>query len=121
MQDGLEIYEAQLQQIAEVCADPWFKEQLALSRAGDEDALRRISGSCLRLVLDICRKRWRADGPLELLELVQEGNHILVRTVKRFSGSDAQQFLREVRQNVEAWFTLLFEHPGWARERWDRS
>jgi DNA-directed RNA polymerase sigma subunit (sigma70/sigma32) len=115
----LECYESQLRLINEVCADPWFAEQLALSQAGDQDAGRRISGSCLRLVFDIAKRRWRPDSQLSLLEFVEEGNVALMKTVKRFAGSRASEFLRELTQNVESWYRTLPEHPGWARERRD--
>jgi len=95
-------------------------EQLALSRAGDEQARRRICGSCLRLVLDIAKSRWRSDGPLDLLEFVQEGNRVLMKTVTSFAGSSAEEFLHELTLKVNSWFNLLVEHPQWARERWDR-
>jgi hypothetical protein len=116
----LETYEAHLDSITDVCTDPWFGEQLALSRAGDEQARRRICGSCLRLVLDVARRRWRPHSLLSLLEFVEEGNAILLKTVKRFGGSTAPEFLRQLTQNVESWYTTLLEHPGWARERRDR-
>jgi hypothetical protein len=119
MQSALEVYEAQLRLVTDTCADPWFSEQLALARAADADAHRRICGSCLRLVLDLARERWSPDGPLDLLELVQEGNAILMKTLKRFAGSTAREFLGQLRRAVESWFTVLFEHPAWARQRWD--
>ena len=51
------------------------------------------------------------------MEFVEEGNNILMKTVKRFSGSTAPEFLRQLAPNVESWYTMLLEHPGWARER----
>lgn len=120
MQTALEMYESQLHLVTDVCADPWFGEQLALSRAGDEEARRRICGSCLRLVLDIARQRWRPDSLLNFLEFVEEGNVILVKTIERFDGSTAPEFLRQLTQNIELWYTTLLQHPSWARERRDR-
>src|SRR5262249_40929315 len=120
MESPLELYESQLQLISDVCADPWFAVQLALSRAGNEDATRRICGSCLRLVFDIAKQRWRPDSLLDLLEFVEEGNIILMKTVKRFGGSDASEFLRQLQENVESWYTTLLVDPAWARERRDR-
>jgi hypothetical protein len=107
MQTALELYESGLDSITDACADPWFGEQLALSRAGDEQAWRRISGSCLRLVLDTARTRWSPGGSLDLLDVVQDGNRMLVRTVKRFRGSTATEFLQELAQNLDAEFTRL--------------
>jgi hypothetical protein len=120
MPEPLALYESQLHLVTEVCADPWFAEQLALSRAGDEQARRRICGSCLRMVLDIAKRRWRASSQLSLLEFVEEGNVILMKTVKRFGGDTAPEFLRRLTQNIESWYTAILEHPGWARERRDR-
>jgi hypothetical protein len=119
MPTPLEIYESQLNLVTGVCTDPWFAEQLVLSRAGDEDARRRICGTCLRLVFEIAKRRWRPDSLLSQLEFVEEGNVTLMKTVKRFSGSTAPEFLRQLVQNVESWYTTLLEHPGWARERRD--
>jgi hypothetical protein len=114
------MYESLLHEVTDVCADPWFAEQLAVSRAGDEQARRRICGSCLRVVLAIAKRRWQPESLLSPLEFVEEGNVILMKTVRRFSGSTAAEFLRQLTQNVESWYTALLEHPGWARERRDR-
>jgi DNA-directed RNA polymerase sigma subunit (sigma70/sigma32) len=115
MPTALEIYEAQLEGVADVCADPWFAEQLRLSRAGDELAWRRINGSCLRLVLEIAKRQWQPGCPVRLLDLIEEGNRNLVRTIKQFEGSTAQDFLREVRQRAEQRLILLVQHPDLAR------
>jgi DNA-directed RNA polymerase sigma subunit (sigma70/sigma32) len=109
------IYESQLREITDVCADPWFAEQLAVFRAGDEMAWRRISGSCLRRVLDIAKRKWQPRCPLELLDLVQEGNNVLVRTIKRFEGGTAAEFLSELTKQVEGRLTLVVEHPDLLR------
>ena len=119
METFLDWYESKLQLVSDTCADPWFAEQLALSRAGDQDARRRISGSCLRMVLDMAKRRWRPDSQLSLLEFVEEGNAALIKTIKRFGGSTASEFLRELTQNVESWYRTLLEHPAWARARRD--
>jgi hypothetical protein len=119
MQTPLELYESHLHLFTDVCADPWFGEQLALSRAGDEQAQRRICGSCLPLVLDVAKRRWRPESLLSLLAFIEEGNVILMKTVKRFAGSTAPEFLRQLTQNVDSWYTTLLEHPSWARERRD--
>jgi hypothetical protein len=115
----IECYERELGQLSDICADPWFGEQLALSRAGDENAGRSISGSCLQLVLSLAKKQWRPDSQLSLLEFIQEGNVALMKTVKQFRGSTADEFLHELTRNVESWFRMLLEHPGWAWERWN--
>ena len=119
MEKSLEIYETQLQLITEACADPWFGEQLALARVGDGQARRRICGSCLRMVFEIAKRRWRPDSLLSLLEFVEEGNAILMKTIKRFHGAKASGFLQQVKENVESWYTILLEHPSWARARRD--
>jgi hypothetical protein len=105
------LYESQLRRITDVCTDPWFAEQLAAFRAGDELAWRRISGSCLFRVLDIAKRKWQPRGPLALFDLVQEGNNLLVSTIKGFEGTTANEFLRELTQKVEQRLTLLVEHP----------
>src|SRR5262245_43117208 len=105
MQTALEMYESALRSVADVCDDPWFTEQMALSRAGDEQARRRISGSCLQLVLDIAKRWWRDESPLGLLEFVEEGNVILMKTIKAYKGHTAADFLQRVTQNLESWFT----------------
>jgi DNA-directed RNA polymerase sigma subunit (sigma70/sigma32) len=107
----IELYESPLRTITDVCADPWFAEQLALSRAGDEAAWRRISGSCLGRVLEIAKRKWRPGCPLGLLDLVQEGNKVLARTIKRFQGSTAAEFLCELTKQVEGRLTVVIEHP----------
>jgi DNA-directed RNA polymerase sigma subunit (sigma70/sigma32) len=119
MQEALEVYESHLRLMPEVCADPWFGEQLALSRVGDEQARREISGSCPRLVLEIAKRRWRPDCQLSLLEFVEEGNVVLMKTVRRFSGETAAEFLVQLTQNVESAYTLILQRPGWGRERQD--
>jgi DNA-directed RNA polymerase sigma subunit (sigma70/sigma32) len=116
MQEPLEMYESQLRLFTDVCADPWFAKQLALARAGDEDATRRICCSCLRTVLDIAKRRWRAESRLSLLEFVAEGNVILVKTVKSFSGNTATEFLKRLTQDVESWYTTILQNPGWPRK-----
>jgi hypothetical protein len=107
MDTGLAQYEEQLQAITEVCADPWFAQQLAASRAGDEAAWRRISGSCLGRVLEIAKQLWHPGSPLDVLDLAQEGNRVLVRTIKQFRGSTAEEFLRELSAQVERRLALL--------------
>src|SRR5207253_2786132 len=97
----LEIYETALAEITDDCTDPWFTERLAEYRTGDEAAWRRISASCLRRVLTIAKRHWRSDSPVTLLEAVQEGNAALVKSIKRFSGSTADEFLRQMTFAVE--------------------
>jgi DNA-directed RNA polymerase sigma subunit (sigma70/sigma32) len=101
MESPVALYESQLRTIGDVCADPWFAEQLSAFRSGDEMAWRRISGSCLGRVLDIAKRKWYAECPLGLLELVQEGNHVLVQTIKGFEGKAAAEFLCELTKQVE--------------------
>ena len=48
-------------------------------RAGDGVAWRRISGSCLGQVLQIAKRAWQPGCLVALLDLVQEGNRVLVR------------------------------------------
>jgi hypothetical protein len=115
MDDPLALYEKQLRTIKEVCADPWFAEQLAASRAGDKMAWRRISGSCLGRALKIAKRVWHPGSPVELLDLVQEGNRVLVRTIKKFAGSTADEFLSELTKQVEGRLRIVVEHPDLLR------
>jgi hypothetical protein len=107
----LEVYEAALAEITDVCSDPWFAEQLAQYREGDEAAWRRISGSCLGRVLEIAKKHWRPDSPVTLLDTVQEGNAALVETIKRCSGATADAFLEEMTAVVDRRIVLFLQHP----------
>jgi hypothetical protein len=115
MDSALVLYEMQLRTITDVCADPWFAEQFAAMRAGDEAAWRRISGSCLYRVLAIAKRTWRPGCPVRLLDLVQEGNRVLVRTIKRFAGSTADEFLCELTKQVEGRLRIVVEHPDLLR------
>ena len=111
MKDPLTFYEEGLREITDVCVDPWFQEQLAASRAGDSLAWRRISGSCLRRVLDFAKRKWSPGCVLSVLDLAQEGNVILVQTIERFRGTTAPEFLRELDDQVEQGLTLLLARP----------
>jgi hypothetical protein len=108
----LAMYEAALQTITDVCADPWFAEQMELSQRGDELAWRRISCSCLRLVLEIAKRKQHPDSSWSVLRLAEEGNMVLVRTIKQYTGTTAEDFLRELTRQVEHRLTMLVEHPG---------
>ncbi len=111
MDSSIALYESQVCAITDVCADPWFSRQLAAHRGGDEFAWRLISGSCLHQVLNIAKQKWRRESSLGLLELVQEGNVVLVRTIRIFKGNTAAEFLGELTKQVESRLTLLLEHP----------
>ena len=111
MDSPVALYESQLQSITDVCADPWFAEQLAAFRAGDEIAWRRICGSCLGRVLEIAKRKWHPGCPVGLLDLVQEGNVVLVRTIKRFQDGTATEFLSELTKQVEDRVTAVVEQP----------
>ena len=115
MDSPLTLYETQLGTSTDVCADPWFAEQLVAIRTGDEAAWRRISGSCLGRVLEIAKRKWQPGCPIGLLDLVQEGNRVLVRTIKRFAGSTADEFLGELTTQVESRLQIVVEHPDLLR------
>ena len=115
MDSPLTLYEMQLRTITAVCADPWFAEQLAAIRTGDEAAWRRISGSCLGRVLEIAKRTWQPGCPVGLLDLVQEGNRVLVWTIKRFAGSTADEFLGQLTKLVESRLRIVVEHPDLLR------
>jgi hypothetical protein len=88
------------------CSDPWFGETLSRSRAGDDGALREISGRCLAHVLDAVERRFPDRGEEELLDLVQDANAALVRAIQSFQGASATEFLahldRELGQELDA-------------------
>jgi len=107
----LALYESGLQSITDVCADPWFSEQLAAARTGDELAWQRIAGSCLLRVLGIARAKWQPGCTAGLLDLARESNTVLGRTIKEFDGNTAEEFLRELTQKVERRITMVMEHP----------
>jgi hypothetical protein len=108
---ALEIYEAHLRNITDVCADPWFAGQLARCRSGDEVAKRRISASCLGQVLAIAKEHWRHESPASLLEVVQEGNAALWEAIRQVRDNTADEFLREMRLAVERRVILFLQHP----------
>ena len=71
-----------------------------------------IGGSCLRLVLDLAKNRWQPGCGLDLIDLVQDGNVTLVRTIKEFNGSGAEAFLAQLTKKVENTFAALLKSPG---------
>ena len=106
METALNLYESQLSTIADRCVDPWFAEELAKYRAGDEQAGRRISGSCLRAVLEIAKRRWHPNCALDILDLVQEGNVAIIDTLNDFPGGTANEFMAELARRVDHRLTL---------------
>jgi DNA-directed RNA polymerase sigma subunit (sigma70/sigma32) len=100
-----------LQSITDICAEPWFSEQLAAGRTGDESARQRIAGSCLLRVLEIAKQGWQPGCAPSLLDLVREGNTVLERTINELDGDAAEAFLRELTQRVESRLTVVMEHP----------
>jgi DNA-directed RNA polymerase sigma subunit (sigma70/sigma32) len=111
VESPIALYESGLRAISDVCADPWFSEQLAAARTGDESARQRIARSCLLRVLKIAKQEWQPGGTLGLLDLVREGNTVLGRTIEEFEDNAADAFLRELTQRVETRLTLVMEHP----------
>jgi hypothetical protein len=119
MDDFLQIYESALDQIeasypdyCAVCADPWFFRELAKYRSGDEEARRRIAGSCLRQVLEIAKRKWQAGCSVSMHTLVQEGNVALLKALRRFPGFTAREFIPYFSGRVEHRLTLILQHPG---------
>lgn len=99
----------QMSRVREECRDPWFVEELARARSGDESAYLKIYGSCLKIPLRIARAKWTADCKLSLEDLVRAGNLELMRTLKHFSGCYAPEFIRQVEQNVDLQLTFLLK------------
>jgi hypothetical protein len=62
-------------------------------------------------VLQIAKRIGQPGCPVALLDLVQEGNRVLVRTIKRFAGGTADEFLGELTRKVESRLRNVAEHP----------
>ncbi len=108
----IEIYESHVADLSDDCADPWFKEQLARYRTGDEKGLRSISERCLGRVLAIAKKHWRPDSHVSLLDAVQEGNGALVKAIEHCRATTSDEFLQQMTTTVESAIVLVLQHPG---------
>jgi DNA-directed RNA polymerase sigma subunit (sigma70/sigma32) len=92
MREALRCYETQINLFAHQCVDPWFASELRLYRSGDKSKAQDLCGSLLHLVLEIAKKKWSPGCRLEVLDLVQEGNTVVVEALETFVGSTAQEF-----------------------------
>jgi DNA-directed RNA polymerase sigma subunit (sigma70/sigma32) len=99
MESELEIYR-RLISAQPACEDSWFTDALAKYRAGDEAAGRTISGSCLRLAMQIAEARAAEFGTLSVLDVVQEANVGLMDALKSFTGSCSAEFLTHATQVI---------------------
>ena len=106
-----ELYKAQVVNLPE-CQDPWFQETLARARTGDEGALRDISGRCLVIPLQIAEKYWRPDFGFTLLDLIEEGNRVLMKITKNFTVSSAAEFICKVKEEIDVRILRIVEHPA---------
>jgi DNA-directed RNA polymerase specialized sigma subunit len=111
MNDPIERYMSLIAQIPDGLPDPWFAEQMARCRAGDEAALRQLSERCLKRVLTLAKKHWRADGPTSWLDTVQVGNAVLVKAIRECSANKAEEFLQQMTVVVERSIILFLQHP----------
>jgi DNA-directed RNA polymerase sigma subunit (sigma70/sigma32) len=83
-----------------VCEDSWFQEQCRNLHAGDEQAGRRISGSCLRFALKIAQRRAAEFPECHLLDVVEEANAGLMDAVLTFKGSSRDEFLQHAETRI---------------------
>ena len=101
MDDLLALYRANLAQL-EPCSEVWFAAALRAARAGDQNARRRIVGSCLGLALEIVEGRNAGLGCDDLLGLVEDANAWLWNCVTTFEGTTASEFVCHARSVIEA-------------------
>jgi hypothetical protein len=91
-----EVYRRKIQQTAEL-DDSWFGAALVASRAGDDAARRKISGSSLRHVLRVVEGR---SGGEHVLESVQDANAAVLEAIRSFTGATVAEFLPHVERCV---------------------
>jgi hypothetical protein len=63
------------------------------------------------VVLEVAKRTWTSDCHIELLDLVQEGNAVLGDVIRGFREKMADEFLGELRGQVELRLRMLVEHP----------
>lgn len=73
-----------------VLNDAGFLDLLLKAQAGDEAALRQISGSYLRVAFDWAIQRKTQCTQDELLEVIQDANATMVAAISTFSGSSSE-------------------------------
>ena len=89
----------------EACSDDWFAQTLAAAHSGDDNARRRIVGSCLNLALRVVDKYFGTASAEEFLNRVEDANYILWRSLDSFAGSTAIEFTQHAQVAVEARFS----------------
>jgi DNA-directed RNA polymerase sigma subunit (sigma70/sigma32) len=82
------------------CNDSFFTEALARYRAGNESAARDISGSCLRLALQIVETH-SPDPASPSFDAIQEANAGLMEAITTFGGDDFQDFLHYAQERIQ--------------------
>jgi DNA-directed RNA polymerase sigma subunit (sigma70/sigma32) len=82
------------------CNDSFFTESLARYRSGDESAARDISGSCLRLALQLVEHH-SADPASPSFDAIQEANAGLMDAITTFAGDDLHDFLRYAQDRIQ--------------------
>lgn len=100
--EALELYKIEVAKLAP-CADHNFSPRLALYRAGDEQAGRELTGSCLGMVLALVESLPELPAGLDLLETVQEANAGLVEALRTFSGTTVDEFADHARRTIHTW------------------
>ncbi len=108
MNDPLAMYRTQVAQI-EPCSETWFGDAIEAARAGDEEARRRIVGSCLGVALRCVERNANGAGGDELLTMIEDANNQLWRSVPTFQGSTPAEFVRHAEDVIES---HLSQHPS---------
>ena len=97
------------QQIAAqpLCVDPWFQENLNRLRSGEELAGRLISGSCLRIALEIALNMDIPPAALDTFGRIEEANAGLMEAIGSLAGSSLEEFIpfasRTILGRLESW------------------
>src|SRR5258708_1181621 len=98
METALEIYRRPIA-VQPTCDDSFFAEALARYRAGNESAARDISGSWLRLALQVVEGH-SADAASPSFDAIQEANAGLMEAITTFAGDDLQDFLQHAHERI---------------------
>jgi len=104
--EALELYRTEVAKLL-ACADPDFSTRLAQYRAGDEDAGRAITGSCLGMALALVESLPALPAGLDVLDAVQEANAGLVEALRTFTGNTAGEFADHARRTILDWLGAI--------------
>jgi hypothetical protein len=82
--------------------DSWFQRDLEGARRGDDVARRRILGSSLSLVLDIVEQLWEPSSGVDLVDFLQDANHVMENALASFCGNNVEEYVQHLQQAVKA-------------------